>query len=55
MAAAFTLLSLAWYIQTATDGVLGLADTIGSWISVALFLAASLLLLLRPGAQPRPN
>jgi hypothetical protein len=50
--AVFTLLSLAWNIQTATDGILGIADTIGFWLSVAWVLAISLVLLLRPGDEP---
>jgi hypothetical protein len=53
--AAFSLLSLAWFIQTDTDGVLGIADATGSWLTVAWFLATSLVLLLRAGSRPQPT
>ena len=52
VAAFFALLSLAWFLQTSTDGILGVADAIGSWVSIAFFVAASVLLILRPGNRP---
>jgi hypothetical protein len=53
--AVFTLLSLAYYVQIASGGVLGIADTVGFWLSVAWFLAGSLVLLLRAGESPRSD
>ena len=48
-----TLLSLAWMIQTAAEGVLSIAPSIGFWLSVAGFVATSVLLFARSGGQPQ--
>jgi hypothetical protein len=50
--AAFTLLSLAYYIAIGSGGVLGFADTVGFWLSVAWLLTGSLTLFLRAGEDP---
>jgi len=55
LTAVFALLSIGWYIQTATDGVLGTADSVGSWVSVAFFLAISVVLLVRAGERPKED
>jgi hypothetical protein len=52
VAAAFTVLTLAYNVQIASGGVLGIADAIGFWFTVAWFSAGSLMLLLRAGEQP---
>jgi len=50
--AALTGLSLTSVIRTEVSDALDLADRLGFWLSLAWFLAAGVLLVLRAGAQP---